>query len=126
MRNLNHEIIFTNHAMKRSNQRGIPKDLIAYTLKVGITSGDKYIVTRKIAEQEVKSLKSQILRFEALRKKFKQYAVAKLITKKLEELKNDLSSAKLLVEKAGLVVVIDGTHVITSYDYASHFHRSGY
>lgn len=69
MRNLNHEIIFTNHAVKRSNQRGIPKDLIAYTLKVGITSGDKYIVTRKIAEQEVKSLKNQILRFRSTSQK---------------------------------------------------------
>lgn len=81
---------YTYHSQKRMNHRGISKEMIEFTLNYGSVDGDAYITNKKLLQKVIQNLSKQ------------------------------LTLAKKLIDKGGVVVVTDNGSVITTYDYESY------
>lgn len=81
---------YTYHSQNRMNQRGISKEMIEFTLNYGSVDGDAYITNKKLLQKVIQNLSKQ------------------------------LTLAKKLIDKGGVVVVTDNGSVITTYDYESY------
>lgn len=77
----------TQHATHRMSQRGISGAMVEFALEWGINDGDKYVLGKK-------------------------EAIARL-----EQLKQEERTLKRVIDKGGLIVVADGEHVITTYNW---------
>ena len=75
----------TAHIDARMNQRGIRKDLVELTLDLGQIEGDRYILTEKMIDAELKEVRRRMKALSEARK------------------------------KGGVVVVADGEVLITTY-----------
>lgn len=75
----------TAHIDARMNQRGIRKDLVELALNLGEIEGDRYILTEKIIDAELREIRRR--------------------TKALTEAR----------KKGGVVVVADGEALLTTY-----------
>jgi hypothetical protein len=81
---------YTDHSQNRMNQRGISKEMIEFTLNHGSINGDAYITNKKV------------------------------LRKMIEHLNKQLTLAKKLIDKGGVVVIVNNDSVITTYDYESY------
>lgn len=81
---------YTYHLQNRMNQRGISKEMIEFTLNYGSINGDAYITNKK------------------------------LLQKMIQHLNKQLTLAKRLIDKGGVIVVTNNGSVITTYDYESY------
>ena len=110
----------TRHFDQRSNSRGINSAMTNFTLKFGHVNNDKIFLNRQLVTKEIENLKHSQNRLQKLLKKFKTFTVAYLIKKLLNQTKQDLATAKKILDKGGVVVVADGEMLISVYDYESH------
>ena len=46
----------TKHVQKRSQQRGITKDMINFTLDHGVIQGDRWFLNRKLLNEKIEAL----------------------------------------------------------------------
>jgi Domain of unknown function (DUF4258) len=83
----------TQHADQRMNQRGIPRNLVAFALRHGRIDGDKHVLDR----QESRRL--------------------------IESLQDELRLAKRVLDKGGVTVVEDSGRIVTAYNLAPHFRK---
>lgn len=79
----------TVHMNQRMNQRGITMAMVDLALEYGEIEGDRWVLNRKQAVQTIKDLELR------------------------------LRTAKKVLDKGGLVVVSDGTTLITAYNFDS-------
>lgn len=79
----------TKHVQKRTQQRGITKDMINFTLDHGVVKGDRWFLNRKLLNETINDLETQ------------------------------LKVARKLRDKGGIVVVADGEALLTAFDFDS-------
>lgn len=112
---------YTYHLTQRIAKRGITKTMLHFVLDYGAICGDKYVANKKLLNEHIRQTRTQIGRLERLKKKFKRFAVVRLIAQKLHALKKDFKIAKKLLDKGGIVVVCYESHILTSYDVDSRY-----
>lgn len=78
----------TKHIQQRMSQRGISQDLVEIVLEHGTPANDRYILDRDHAQEALEAIRRQ----------------ERLLLK--------------VIDKGGLVVVTEGDHLITTYNYS--------
>lgn len=82
----------THHLTVRQNQRGITSSMVAYVIENGIYKNDKLILSRKDA------------------------------LKRLAEAREEVRLLMKIIDKKGLVLVVEGDTAITTYNLRPQIH----
>lgn len=110
----------TYHLSQKMSKRGITKNMVDFALHYGKIQGDKYVVDKNFLKQHLKNLKSKSTCLQSLNKKFKRFAVARLISYKLSQVETEYRVTAKLLDKGGIVVICKNNTLITSYDVNSY------
>jgi len=110
----------TYHFEKRIAQRGISRAMVKWTIDNGEIKGDKFITTRKMIRSIISKMNARITKLDRLKTKFKHFNVARLIDKARNRLLVQKKIALKILEKGGVVVVVDNAALITAYDVDSY------
>lgn len=110
----------TQHYSMRAKERAIRDQEACFTLDHGEIRNDKFFTNRRIIQQLKKELDLKIQRLIFLKKKYKSFAVFKLISRALKATQKLRSVAMHLLDKGGVTVVYDNNSLITVYQTDSY------